>query len=233
MALATLKNLGTYMVGQPVELSGAFTDPATGVLTNPTGVFVRVKGPDQTVTVYEFGVDSEITRPSTGNYKFSGANATEGRWHGKMYSTGTGQTAAQGYWDVEADMSANSPAIEYADVPAGRVLKVSDRSDGSPYVDKQIRMRKNETLNWALEFSGTQLVSHANLNGVSEPLPSGDQSASLTVSSYGKWKKGDRLNMKLVTAVGAATTDDISLAVQVAPDTGEVFTLSIPVEIIA
>lgn len=88
-----------YQVGDLVRCSGEFTDQA-GTVLDPTDVFFSVKNPAGTITTYEYGVDVALVKDSTGNYHVDvDANAT-GIWYYRFYSTGTGQTAAEGLFTV-------------------------------------------------------------------------------------------------------------------------------------
>jgi len=55
--------------GEVVRARNTYTDPDTGVLTNPSSVQVEVRAPSGTITTYVYGVDSQLTRPSTGIYQ--------------------------------------------------------------------------------------------------------------------------------------------------------------------
>lgn len=64
--------MGSYGRGTPINLVERFylIDPITEVatLTDPTTVKFTVHHPDDTATVFEFGVDSQVTNPSVGVY---------------------------------------------------------------------------------------------------------------------------------------------------------------------
>lgn len=58
--------MGTYIVGQEVEMVETFT--VSGVPTDPTTVTFSLRDPTGVITTYVFGVDGEVTHPSVGRY---------------------------------------------------------------------------------------------------------------------------------------------------------------------
>ena len=89
--------MGRYEVGNLIRVSAEFTDPNNDdAETDPTSVYLTVKSPSGTVVEYTYGVGSDITKASTGNY-YADVDADEpGRWWYRWYSTGTGQAAKEG-----------------------------------------------------------------------------------------------------------------------------------------
>lgn len=57
----------SYVLGQSVKLSGAFTDD-DGAAANPTTVTCRVKAPDGTVTIYTSATTPAVVNTATGTY---------------------------------------------------------------------------------------------------------------------------------------------------------------------
>lgn len=58
--------MGVYPLGQAVTVTETFR--VLGTPTNPTTVTYKLQDPEGTVTVYVFGVDTEVTNPSVGVY---------------------------------------------------------------------------------------------------------------------------------------------------------------------
>lgn len=83
--------MNRYPEGQIVTVQGLFKD-ANGDLKDPTAIFLLVKTPDETETLYQYGVGSQITRVSTGTYQ-SDLHTTykRGLWLNTWYSTGSYQ----------------------------------------------------------------------------------------------------------------------------------------------
>ena len=92
----------SYDVGDQVKCEAAFTNATTGAAVDPTNVYFQIKNPQtQAITTYTYGVDPEITNPSTGSYAIS-VNATiHGIWFYRWYSTGTGMAAGENSFSVK------------------------------------------------------------------------------------------------------------------------------------
>ena len=68
------------IVGSDAQIEFTFTALGTSTPADPTEVFVIHRKPDLTETEYEYLVDSEITRVSTGLYRFT-INLVDHRTH--------------------------------------------------------------------------------------------------------------------------------------------------------
>jgi hypothetical protein len=86
--------VASYDRGDMVELKGTFTNDA-GTLTNPTAVTCRVKNPNGVITVYVYGVDGALTRPSTGVYTLALTPDIAGAWTYRFEGTGAVQQAGE------------------------------------------------------------------------------------------------------------------------------------------
>lgn len=91
--------MDTWEVGQLIRLSGRFTS-AAGTLQDPTAVFVSVEEPDGTVTVYEYGEDSEVVKDSAGLYHADIPADAAGNWFYRWWATGTGMAAKVGQYKI-------------------------------------------------------------------------------------------------------------------------------------
>lgn len=80
-----------YIKGALATITG--TVSGTAVL-DPDAVYFQVKPPGGTVTTYEYGVDGELSNPSTGVYSIDVDLDTAGTWYYRFYSTGTGQAVS-------------------------------------------------------------------------------------------------------------------------------------------
>jgi len=90
----------TYTLGATARLRGTFRDD-NQTLANPAGVFLRVLPPSGVIASYEYGVDDEVMRESTGVYVADIVVNQEGRWRYRWEATGTNDGAGEGYFDVD------------------------------------------------------------------------------------------------------------------------------------
>lgn len=73
----------------------------SGTAVDPANVFFKFKTPGRVETIYQYGVDVELVKDSTGNYHVDiDANET-GIWKWKFYSTGSGQAADAGRFTIQ------------------------------------------------------------------------------------------------------------------------------------
>ncbi len=114
-------------------------------------------------------------------------------------------------------------------IPSNRILQVKSRDGGVFGVVGALRMAPGETLAWALEFKGTQLPSGMNLSGMSAPDPTGDDDTLLTVEDYSA--DGTQAKFLLALDETADSESDIGLDVTTAPQSGEVFKVSLTVTV--
>jgi hypothetical protein len=90
----------SYHVGDLVRISAAFTN-AAGTAVDPTAVFAKYKDPSGNTTTLEYLVDAALVKDSTGNYHVDIDVDEVSRWRYRFYSTGTGQAANEGSFDVK------------------------------------------------------------------------------------------------------------------------------------
>ena len=92
--------MANYYDDQAVKLQATFTDE-DGAALDPTAVYCIVKDPSGNIASYQYGVDAELVKSDTGIY-YVVVDADEvGVWFYRWYSTGTGQAAGEGRFDVE------------------------------------------------------------------------------------------------------------------------------------
>lgn len=85
-----------YDVGDLVKVTGTFTDPDNSdAAIDPTAVYCTVTDPSGEETVYQYGVDSEVVKSSTGVYTMNVDVQSTGFWYYRWWSTGTAQAAAK------------------------------------------------------------------------------------------------------------------------------------------
>jgi hypothetical protein len=71
--------MADYDIGDVSTVSFEFKNES-GVNVDPGGVRVRVKDPRKTITVYNYGVDAQVVKESTGKYHIDIYLDKEGDW---------------------------------------------------------------------------------------------------------------------------------------------------------
>lgn len=89
----------TYDLGDKIRTKGTFTDE-NGAVHDPDKVYYKIMKPDGTVTAYEYGVDVELVRVSTGVYSVDIDIDAVYDWWYRFYSTGVGQAAGENTFRV-------------------------------------------------------------------------------------------------------------------------------------
>jgi len=77
---------------------GTFAD--AGVASDPDTVKFGIKDPAGNTTVYEYGVDDELTKTGTGIYTISILLNQSGTWYWRWQVTGTPTGADEGTFNV-------------------------------------------------------------------------------------------------------------------------------------
>ena len=85
-----------YRSGQKVWLQSTFVD-LDGAYVDPTAITLYVTTPADVTTTY---LKTVLTRLSAGIYGIAVSVAAEGVWQWGVRSTGTGQAAEQGWFEV-------------------------------------------------------------------------------------------------------------------------------------
>lgn len=88
-----------YDKGDRAHLQGAFTDSA-GDPADPGEVYFEIRFPDKTTTTYQYSVDAEVVKDSTGNYSMNLLLSTTGSYRYRIYSLVSGITADTGVFYV-------------------------------------------------------------------------------------------------------------------------------------
>lgn len=83
-----------YDLGDEVRCTGTYTDSA-GTVQDPAAVFFQVEDPSGNKTTYQYSVDAELVKASTGVYYVDVDLDECGFWTYRHYSTGLGQAAAE------------------------------------------------------------------------------------------------------------------------------------------
>lgn len=84
---------GPYDIGDKVRVTGTFTD-VNNTPISPSTVVIKFKAPDATVTT------PSVTNPYVGSYYADQSITAAGKWYYRIEATGTGQSAAEGSFDV-------------------------------------------------------------------------------------------------------------------------------------
>lgn len=91
--------VNTYDIGDLVKISATFTDE-NGTATDPTTLEAAFKSPSGTISTFTYGTDPEVVRDSAGVYHLDISITESGRYDYRWSSTGTGQAAEEGYFEV-------------------------------------------------------------------------------------------------------------------------------------
>jgi hypothetical protein len=153
-----------------------------------------------------------------------------GVWDEDLSGHTTAGTAGKILNDV--DTGGIGGPIEQTSIPSSRTLLVSSRRVAGEFAianGATIRMRPGETLYWAVDLKGTQLAPGDLVNGMQSPTVTGGESTNLTVSAYGV--SGTLAKMKIALSSMAETTDDIAVELTIAPQSGEILTIAVPVTV--
>lgn len=75
-----------YLRGRVVRVTGTVVNE-NGTPVNPTTMTFKVKNPAGTTTTYVYGTDSQVVRPSTGNFYVDVTASAEGRYQYRWEST--------------------------------------------------------------------------------------------------------------------------------------------------
>ena len=89
-----------YDKGDLVAVEAVFTD-RNDALIDPTAVSFKIKDPNGNITTYVFGTDAELVRDSLGKYHVDVSPGIDGTWQYRYESTGTGQAAEEGQFQVK------------------------------------------------------------------------------------------------------------------------------------
>jgi hypothetical protein len=82
-------------LGDLVEVTGTFTDPADDTALDPDVVNLSFIDPSGSVTTWVYGTDEEVEKSATGVYVAYIDADEAGTWYYRWWSTGDGQAAAE------------------------------------------------------------------------------------------------------------------------------------------
>ena len=89
----------SYDKGHLVKCAVEFKDSASNY-QDPAAVLFKFRDPSGTETSYEYGQDGELVKDDTGRYHVHVDGDAEGWWHYRFYSTGSGQSADEGEFQI-------------------------------------------------------------------------------------------------------------------------------------
>ena len=93
--------MASYDKGDLIRCTGTFTN-AAGTETDPDDVFFKVRDPYRNIIVeYEYGVDAEVIKSSTGIYYSDVSGDVVGKYFYTYYSTGAGQAAGENDFNIK------------------------------------------------------------------------------------------------------------------------------------
>lgn len=88
-----------YDKGDAVRCSATFKN-SSNVVVDPTTVTFKYKDPSGNITPLVYGTDVAVVKDSTGNYHVDVNADKSGTWFYRFESTGTGQAAEEGTFEV-------------------------------------------------------------------------------------------------------------------------------------
>jgi len=92
-----VSNANTFVEGNVLNFSVAFTTEATGNPIDPTNVAFGYRINGGSITILKYGVSDAVTNPSVGNYVAEvDTTGFPGTWVWEWQSTGTGQALISG-----------------------------------------------------------------------------------------------------------------------------------------
>lgn len=93
--------INKYDIGDVVRVECSFTNPKNAdAAIDPSVVKLTVKPPNAVGVVYTYGVDSEVIKDGVGEYHADINVTASGWWYYRWWSTGTGQAAEEGKFEV-------------------------------------------------------------------------------------------------------------------------------------
>lgn len=94
-----------YGTGEIVRARVTYTDPDTGLVTDPIAVSVVVRQPNGTKTTYVYGVDPELTKVSIGLYQILITLSEDGTYKWKWTGTAASKATVD-YDECDAETEA-------------------------------------------------------------------------------------------------------------------------------
>lgn len=91
--------MAEFDYGDVIRATGTWEDSA-GDAVDPTAVLCSFDDPAGTRTNYVYGVDAELVKSTTGIYYVDIDGDQVGRWHVRLYSTGTGKASNEDEFDI-------------------------------------------------------------------------------------------------------------------------------------
>lgn len=100
-----MTQMNTYQIGDTFAISALFYNTAN-VLTDPSGVVIKLMNPASGITTWTYGTDATVIRSAQGVYYATGwiptgSSSAAGLWRFWAYGTGVIKAAQQGAFQVE------------------------------------------------------------------------------------------------------------------------------------
>ena len=74
--------MATYDIGNKIRMTGTFTDPLdSDAAVDPSSVYCSVRTPSNVTTDYQYGVNANVTKSSTGVYYIDLLLTDDGYWY--------------------------------------------------------------------------------------------------------------------------------------------------------
>lgn len=104
-----------FNLGQRAIVTGEIRRVSDGALVDPVTLRVKVRNPRLEITTYVYGVDAEITRPSTGEYEISILLDKPGEWLIRFEGNDSNETSEQTTLGVDGSAFYDSAGLELVD----------------------------------------------------------------------------------------------------------------------
>lgn len=91
--------MNSYILGEPVKAACTFA--VSGVNTDPTTVQAKIRQPNGTITVYNYGTDAQLVRDGQGIYHVIITTTSGGVWSYRFIGTGACATANEAEFFVD------------------------------------------------------------------------------------------------------------------------------------
>lgn len=91
-----------FLIGQTVRIPLTVTELSSNDLSDPSGITLKIRKPDQTLIVLTYGTDDALVKQSTGHYHADQVLNQPGNWLWRWEATAPNAGAVEGKLHVQA-----------------------------------------------------------------------------------------------------------------------------------
>ena len=91
-----------FIVGTTTRITTGIIGLSNNLPADPTGLALKIREPDKTLTTLTFGVDNALVKDSVGNYHADVLLDQSGVWHWRWEASGANSGVAEGTLTVLA-----------------------------------------------------------------------------------------------------------------------------------